>query len=392
MNIKGKAAIAGLGVTQMGAIYGRDALDFASEAITMAIEDAGLKMKDIDGVLVNTGVGSQGPSGDMAYGLLPYLGFNDLRFYNRLDAGGSTACSMVQFAAMAIEAGMANAVVCVFADAPRASNKSAGAAYGSFRPVVGMASLNPAYGAFGVNMLYAHACRRHMHLFGTKQEQLGAIAIAQRQWACMNPLAEMRKPMTMEDYLASRYIIEPLRLFDCCLVSNGGVAVVVTSALRAKSLKQPPVYVLGMGQGHPGDSGRARPNAYIKYGAVIAKETAFKMAGVTVKDIDICELYDCYTYTVLETIEDYGFCEKGEGGAFVQDGKLGPGGSLPTNTGGGMLSGYYMWGMTPLSEAVIQARGQGGQRQVDKHDVILVSGNGGNMWHHSTLVLSPDPS
>ena len=145
-----------------------------------------------------------------------------------------------------------------------------------------------------------------------------------------------------------------------------------------------------MGQGHPGDMRRNGWDVETQTGAPMSKEKAFAMAGITVDDVDVVQAYDCYTYTVLVTLEDYGFCAKGEGGPFVEDGKLGPGGSLPTNTGGGQLSAYYMWGMTPLSEGVIQARGQGGERQVAKHDVVLVTGNGGILDHHSTLVLSPN--
>ncbi|MGD9895375.1 MAG: thiolase family protein, partial [Dehalococcoidia bacterium] len=181
-------------------------------------------------------------------------------------------------------------------------------------------------------------------------------------------------------------------LLDCTLVSNGGVAVIVTSAERARSLKQPPAYIVGMGQGHPGNPRRHGYENEVNTGAVLAKETAFTMAGITNDDVDVCELYDCYTYTTLVTLEDYGFCQKGEGGPFVADGRLGPGGSLPTNTGGGELSGYYMWGMTPLSEGVIQARGQGSERQVPKHDVVLVSCQGGVLDYHGCLVLSPHPS
>jgi acetyl-CoA acetyltransferase len=201
-----------------------------------------------------------------------------------------------------------------------------------------------------------------------------------------------REPMNIEDYHTSRWVIEPLHLFDCCMVNNGAVAVIVTTAERARSLKQPPVYVLGMGQGHPGNPRRAGYENEVNTGAVLAKETAFKMAGITTDDVDVCEFYDCYTYTTLVTLEDYGFCKKGEGGPFVSDGKLAPGGSLPTNTGGGMLSGYYMWGMTPVSEGVIQARGQGGARQAPRHDVVLVSSQGGVLDYHACLVLSPHQS
>jgi acetyl-CoA acetyltransferase len=232
-----------------------------------------------------------------------------------------------------------------------------------------------------------------MDLYGTTSEQLGAIAVAQREWALMNDKAQMRTSLTLEDHQASRWICEPLHLYDCCLVSNGAVAVVVTSPDRARSLRQPPVYVLGVGQCAPGDSGRSDRDPAVHTGATASGRQALGTAGVTLADVDVLELYDCYTYTVLVTLEDYGFCGKGEGGAFVEDGKLAPGGSLPCNTGGGQLSSFYMWGFTPLSEAVLQARGDAGQRQVPKHDVVLVSGNGGILNYHSTMVLSPcEPS
>jgi len=229
-----------------------------------------------------------------------------------------------------------------------------------------------------------------MALYGTTQDHLGAVAVSTRKWAELNPAAMQRAPMTLEDYHNSRWIVEPFHLLDCTLVCNGSIAVIVSASDRAKDMKQPPVYITGMGQGHPGNPKRAGFENEVNSGAIQAKETAFAMAGITVDDVDICELYDCYTYTTLVTLEDYGFCAKGEGGDFVSDGKLGPGGSLPTNTGGGELSGYYMWGMSPVSEAVIQTRGQGGERQVQQHDTVLVSTQGGFLDHHATLILSPD--
>ena len=383
MSIKGKCAIAGLGVTAMGKIYGRSATDFAGEAIQLALEDAGLAKGEVDGLLINANF-----SPEMAPSLQMALGFEDLALFNVMNAYGSTAGSMIQYAALAIQEGLASVVVLVYADDPLKPERGAGASYGGVRRATGMNTLLPAYGYFGANPGYALAARRHMHLFGTTSEQLGAIAIAQRQWALKNPWAQMQTPLTMEDYLNSRYIVEPFHLFDCCLVSNGGIAVVITSAERARSLRQPPVYILGLGQAAPGDTRRSEREPGIYTGARQSGERALRMAGIELQDIDICELYDCYTYTVLVTLEDYGFCAKGEGGAFVADGKLGPGGSLPTNTGGGELSAYYMWGFTPLSEAIVQARGQGGERQVAKNDLILVSGNGGVLSYHSTTILS----
>ena len=384
MSINGKCALTGLGMTAMGKIYGRSASDFAAEAVQLALDDAGLTKAEVDGLLINANL-----SAELNPQLQMTLGFQDLALFNVMNAYGSTAGTMIQYASMAIQEGLANVVVLLYADAPLVPTRSAGASYaGANRHISGMDSLSAAYGYYGANPGYALAARRHMHLFGTTSEQLGAIALSQREWALLNPHAQMRKPLSMEEYLNSRMIVEPFHLFDCCLVSNGAIAVIVTSAERARSLKQPPVYIRGMGQQAPGDNRQTDREPGIYTGAKQSGERALRMADLQLADISICEIYDCYTYTVLVTLEDYGFCPKGEGGAFVSDGKLGPGGSLPTNTGGGELSAYYMWGFTPLSEAIVQARGQGGERQVEKNDYILVSGNGGVLNYHSTTIVS----
>jgi acetyl-CoA acetyltransferase len=391
--MRGATAISGLGMTPMGRIY-KTTMELAADATRTALTDSGLKKEQIDGLLINAGItGNTG--GGLTLGLQNYLGLKDLRLLNHMNAAGSTAAQMVQYASLAIAAGMANNVLCVFADAPLRDGSTAGAAYGGAarspqRPR-GMAGLYAAAGYFGANTPYALAARRHMAMYGTTQDQLGVIAVGQRAWATRSPIAQMRDPITMEDYHNSRWIIDPLHLLDCCLVSNGAVAVIVSSAEAAKDMRQPPVYVWGMGQGHPGDASRHGTEWETETGAKIAARTAYAMAGVGPEDVSVCELYDCYTYTVLVTLEDYGFCKKGEGGPFVEDGKLGPGGSLPTNTGGGELSGYYMWGMTPLSEAIIQGRGQGGDRQV-KNDIVLATGNGGSLNYHACLILSPHPN
>ena len=389
--LRNAGAITGLGITPMGRIYGKSATEFAADAVRAAIADSGLKRDQIDGLLINAGItGNIG--GGISLGLQNYLGLKNLRLLNHMNAAGSTAAQMVQYATMAIANGMARHVVCVFADAPLTDGAKTGAAYGGAARMAarprGMVGLYAAAGYFGANTGYALAAQRHMALYGTKQDHFGTIAVGQRQWATMNPMAQMREPITLEDYHASRWVIEPLHLLDCCLVSNGAVAVIVSGAADAKSMAQPPVYIRGMGQGHPGDTGRAGNDMETESGAKIAAKTAFGMAGIGPGDVTQCQLYDCYTYTVLVTLEDYGFCKKGEGGPFVEDGKLGPGGSLPTNTGGGELSAYYMWGMTPLSEAVIQGRGHGGERQA-KNDVILSTGNGGTLAYHGALILSP---
>lgn len=378
-------SIAGLGMTSMGKVYGKTATQFATEAIRNAAADAGLSLCEIDGLLVNPGI-----KNDTDLRLQTTLQMKNTRLLATMQGFGSSAGQMVQYAAMAIEGGMADVVACVYADAPLTEGKRTSTAYpGQARSMIGTSSLAPAAGLRAAPERYALAARRHMETYGTTSEQLGAIAVSTRAWAQMNPRAQMRDSITLDDHQNSRMIADPLRLFDCCLVSNGAVAIIVTSEARAQALAQPPVYVWGWGQAHPGYVNHRSSNFGLETGAKKSGEDAFDMAGVGADDISVREIYDCFTYTTLVTLEDYGFCEKGEGGALAESGALGPGGSMPTNTGGGQLSGYYMWGMTPLSEAVIQARGQAGERQVEDHDLILVSGNGGVLDFHSTLILSP---
>ena len=406
-----RPVVAGLGLTEMGPVYGRTSTSFATEAVRLAVADAGLDLRQVDGLLT-----SNGTTGGVGLGLQRDLGLQDLRLLSEMQGFGSTAGSMVQFASMAVQAGMAEVVVCVFADAPLRPGRSAGDVYGARRkpqaPTVkpggdsaessaaeppkptlhGWSGLLISSGAIGANTLYALAARRHMNRFGTTTDDLGAIAVAQREWAALSPLATKRDPITLDDYRNSRLISDPFRLLDCCLVSNGGVAIVITSEDRAADLRQPPVYVNGWAQCHTGRLFEHDDDFGIVTGAARSGPEALAMAGVKLGDVDVAQLYDCYTFTVLVTLEDYGFCAKGEGGAFVSSGAIGPEGRLKLNTGGGQLSGYYMWGMTPLSEAIIQVRGQGGDRQVDRHDVALVSGNGGILDHHATIVLGSGPS
>lgn len=381
------AAIVGLGITDVGRVYGRDAPDFAADAVRRAVADAGLTLADVDGLLV-----SSGTTRDVDVSLQRRLGLRDLRLLSEMQAFGATAGAMLGHAAAAVAAGLADVVACVFADAPRRAGESAGAAYAARRryALTGAPALRTVAGG-NPSVLYALAARRHMTTYGTTGEQLGAVAVAQRRWAALNPLAEMREPLTLEQHQASRWIADPLRLLDCCLVSNGGAAVVVTRADRAADLAQPPVHVLGLGQGHPGHPAARGSGFGLRTGAAMSGPAALRMAGIGIGDVDVLELYDCYTYTVLVTLEDYGVCAAGDAGPFVAAGHTAPGGTLPVNTGGGQLSGYYLWGMTPLTEAVVQARGQAGERQVPRHDVVMVSGNGGILDHHSTVVLSALP-
>ena len=380
--MKNRAAICGLGITEMGRVY-RSATDLATEAVFLALKDAGLKKSELDGLLINAGL-----TNSVGLTLHGNLGLQELNLLTFMQGYGSSAGQMVQYASMAIANGMADYVACVFADNPLKEGKSAGASYMRARKQDALASLHSMYGIAGANGMYALAAQRHMDTYGTTQEQLGAVAISQRKWAGLNERATKRDPLSMNDYLSSPWVVEPFHVLDCCLVSNGAVAVIVTSAERAKDLEQPPAYIRGFAQAHSHDTGRTDKDSALESPASRSGARALEMAAATLTDITQCQLYDCYTYTVLVTLEDYGFCDKGEGGPYLEGGRLGPGGALPTNTGGGELSSFYMWGMTPLTEGVIQARGQGGARQVN-NELILVTGNGGILNYHSTLLLSP---
>jgi acetyl-CoA acetyltransferase len=383
------AAIAGLGLTEAGKVYGRTAADFADEAVRLAVADAGLRLRDIDGLLINAG-----RSGGLDLSLARRLGLRDLTLLTQVQSFGASAGIMIAQAAAAVLSGQATSVVCVFADAPLRENVRTGEAYlSSSLTATGFRSAETAGGFTSVNHRYAVAAARYMAHYGVTNDHLGAVAVSQRQWAAHNPAAQFRKPLSLEDYHRSRWVVRPLHLFDCCLVSNGGAAVVVTTPERAAALPEPPVYVWGWGQAHPGHV-MERDSAFgLVTGAAASGAAATKMAGVTPADVDIREIYDCYTYTVLVTLEDYGFCDKGEAGPLAASGALAPGGALPTNTGGGQLSGFYLWGMTPLVEAVRQVRGQAERaRQVPRHEVALVSGNGGILDHHATLVLGALPT
>jgi acetyl-CoA acetyltransferase len=387
MSVRNNAAIAGLGITPMGKIFGRSSVDFAAEAIQIALEDAGLDKSELDGLLVNQGPTAPNPlilQGGGGIGLQPYLGIPELRLNLNMQGGGATAGQMVHFAAMAVQEGLASVVACVFADAPLREGAGAGAAYGG----AGRVNLSTAHGKFGALSDYAMAAQRHMHQYGTKHEHFGAVAVSQRKWANMNPRAQMReKSLSLEDYLSSRWIVEPFRLFDCCLVSNGGVAVIVTSAERARNLRKPPIYIHGLGQAHFGHASVEDAPSIDETPIKSAGKAALEMAGLKINDIDVAEVYDCFTYTVMIQLEDLGLCGRGEGGAFVEDGKTAPGGSIPVNTGGGSLSSYYMWGMTPLSEGIIQARGEAEDRQVKEKPMVLVTTEGGQPWAYGAVTI-----
>ena len=355
--------------------------------IKAALDDAGLTLADVDGVCTNNSPG-WAPSMELA----EYLGIQP-RWTDSTQTGGSSFEIHVQHAAAAIALGQCDVAVVVYAATPRSDHKRGQGGYRS-RAMLGQTPTAEWELPYGMRMpmgAYALAASRHMAQYGTTSEQLAQIAVSTRQWASMNPRARLREPITIADVLASPMEATPLHKLDCCLVTDGAGAVVLTSAERARDLAKPPVYVLGAGTQHTHSMISQMPDLTVTGGAVSGRD-AFAMAGIGPADVDVAQLYDSFTITVLLALEDLGFCPKGEGGRFVADGPLGPGGSLPANTTGGGLAYTHpgQFGIFLLVEAARQLRGECGDRQVPGAEVALAHGSGGVLSAISTIVLGSE--
>jgi acetyl-CoA acetyltransferase len=379
-SLKDKAAIVGVGYTPQGKIPGRSSLSFHLEAGKNAIMDAGLKIADVDGLLIQPTMGDPTVTAPL---VAQHLGLHP-RFLAAHDVWGASAGCQVQQAVWAVTHGAANYVLCTYGENARSGVSE----YNT--DINGGAE----WGYYGAAASYAMAARRAMYEFGTGPETWKEIAVGQRRWANLNPRAMMYgRTMSYEDYYNSRLYVEPFRLFDICQISDSGRAFIVTTAERAGDLKKQPVYVMGTGQSHPVNNPPQATHLTGNTGARKSGEDAFRMAGITLKDIDACEFYDCFTYTVEVELMDYGFFGRGEGKDFLKADKIGPGGDFPLNTSGGLLSEAYQMGFTPLTEAVVQLRGEAGERQLGKKtntrepEIILVGNNGGVMQTHSTVIL-----
>lgn len=355
-----QCAIVGIGETAYSLHSGRSEFSLALEAIRKAIDDSGLQPKDIDGILKYSV--DNNPEGEIARA----LGIPRLRFWGEVGNFGGAGCGVVAHAVSAVATGFARYVV-VF----RALNGRSGARYGrgqvTMRGGQGPAAFTEPFGLLVPGQVLALRARRHMYEFGTKPEHFGAIALACRKHATRNPRAISREPLTMEDYLTSRMIYDPLRLYDCCREADGAVALVITSVERARDLPNKPAHVIACAQCQPG----TLEPSYTEYLSKYVAPDLFGQAGVTPADIDVAEIYDHFTPMVLCAIEDYGFCAKGEGGPFVEDGGIELGGRLPVNTSGGNLSEAYMQGMNHIVEAVRQMRGTS-TAQVEDAELVLV--------------------
>jgi acetyl-CoA acetyltransferase len=375
-----RVAIVGAALSDTGRVDDKTAWELHYQGASRALADAGLTRDDVDG-FASTGVGSLAP-----IELCEYLGLRP-DWVDGSSVGGSVWEFYVEHAAAAIAEGHVETVVCVYGSTSRADLKrrrrTANVAFGFSGPAQ---FDNP----FGHSLIsnYAMAARRHMYEYGTTIEQLAEIAVSARYNAQFNPDAYYRDPITIEDVQSSRMIAEPFTKLHCCIRSDGGGAIVLTSEERARDLAKRPVFVLGTGEATSHTTMSEWPD-FTESPCVRSGKLAFERAGVTPADIDVCQLYDSFTITVLETIEGLGFCKKGEGGGFVEDGKLRLGGALPTNTDGGGLSACHpgMRGMFLLVEAVHQLRGEAEGRQVPDAQLACVNGTGGKFSSTGTVIL-----
>jgi len=384
-HLRDRCAIVGAGTSRLGKVPGFSAQGLLEEAMKNALDDAGLTTQEIDGLIC------RGP--DEIYTFHQVMGERlgiDVSFSTTLTNGGASQVLGVALAAMVIDAGLASTVLVGYGrdnwSRVHANKDSHMRASGRPQQMYGV-EFGPEFGYYGAVAAHGFGARRHMHDYGTTREQFGAISLAFREHALRNPDAVMKKPLTMEDYLGGRMIVDPFSLYDCSLQTDAAGAVVVTSAERAKDLKQKPVMIKGFGS-HNNISGWFTGNNMTHTGAIKSGQQAYAMAGLGPKDIDFAQIYDCFTYMVLVQLEDYGFCAKGEGGAFVESGALRLNGALPTNTSGGQLSEAHVEGMLQVVEGVRQLQGKyGPDRQVPNAEIGLVSGHGGNTVCESTLIL-----
>ncbi|CAN5275865.1 thiolase [soil metagenome] len=377
--MRGRAAIVGVAESDLGEVGpGYTPLDLIGQATRRALDDAGLKKEDVDGLFSAS-----------AYYHMPtlsageYLGIRP-RYSDATSMGGSSFVSHLFHAAAAIDAGLCEVALIIYGSTQRSGG---GQLVSGSETLPYEAPYKPRYPV----SMYALAASRHMYQYGTTREQLAEVAVAARDWAKLNPKAFMRDDLSVEDVLSSRMVSSPLSVLDCCLVTDGGGAAILTSPERAKDLARPPVYLLGAGEAHWHRNISQMPDLTVT-AAAGSGPRAYEMAGIGPGDVDVVMLYDAFTINTVLFLEDLGFCGKGEGGAFVEGGRIAPGGELAVNTSGGGLSYNHpgMYGLLLLIEGVRQLRGECGERQVEDADVSLVHGNGGVLSSQVTAILGSE--
>jgi acetyl-CoA acetyltransferase len=382
MTLRGKTAIVGVAESDIGYTPDRTFLQLIAQATHRALDDAGLTKADVDGLFCAGWLTME------SIMIAEYLGITP-KYSDSTMPGGSAFEFHVHHAAAAIAAGLCEVALICYGET-RLSDRRRGlqttwATGSAYEPEE---QFEVPFGAWVPIPSYALAAQRHMYQYGTTSEQLAEIAVAARAWANLNPKATMRGPLSVPDVLSSPMISTPLHLRDCCLVNDGGGALLITSAERARDLNKRPVAILGCGESHTHRSITGMPDLTVSP-AKLSGDGAYRMAEIGPSDIDVLELYDSFTITVLLQLEDLGFCKKGEGGFFVEGGSLAPGGKRPANTNGGGLSYIHtgMFGIFLLLEAVRQLRGECGERQLKKVSTALCNGIGGSLASSGTVIL-----
>ncbi|MBV8121749.1 MAG: thiolase [Alphaproteobacteria bacterium] len=373
---RGSVAIVGVAESDLGAVAAEmSPIDLMAQGVHRALADCGLKLDEVDGLICATA-----QSRTSGLNLAEYLGISPA-YIDTTILGGSSFMFHVAHAQAALQLGLCKVVVIAYGSTQR----TIGRRHASVR------EYNPyetPFRPFLPSTAYALAASRHMHQYGTAREQLAAVAVAARQWALLNPVAWEKEPLTIAQVLSARMISYPFTVRDCCLVTDGGGAVIMTTAERARALKKPPAYVLGCGQAITHANISSMPDL-TQTGAIASGRRAYDMAKLGPADVDVLELYDAFTINTILFLEDLGFCKKGDGGPFVTGGRIAPGGSLPVNTNGGGLSYCHpgMYGLLLLIEAARQLRGECGPRQVEDCEVALAHGNGGVLSSQATVIL-----
>lgn len=386
MSLKNKVAIVGADETdEIGIIPNATPIMLHAQAARNALRDAGIDKSEVDAVFT-CGIGFMASTQLCEYmGIVP-------KYTDSTMTGGSSFEIHVEHAAAAINAGLCSVALITHGETGHSGRlRRGGGGRGGFDTSMPAAQFEMPFGLGGAPSSYSMAAMRHMHQYGTTSEQLAEIAVATRKWAQLNPRAMMRDDLTIDDVLASRWVAYPFHIYDCCLVTDAGGAVVLVGADRARDFKKKPVWVLGTGEASTHQSLLGMDDI-TRTPARYSGKAAFEMAGVTHDDIDVVEVYDSFTYTALVTLEELGFCEKGEGGPFISNQRTAPGGDFPMNTNGGGLSYTHpgMYGMFILIEAVRQLRGECGARQVQNARLACVNGTGGTLSATGTLILGAD--
>ena len=376
--LRGSVAVIGAGLTPFGELPGRSHLEIMGEAVHNALTDAGIDKNEVDGIF---GSNFNDALGGILYP--EYFGLKNIKVIDSTNVGGSSFNNAMQNAAAALTLGLCDVALIAYG-----SNSRTGARRGG--PLAGRSFDFPYKPRQPINS-YALAAARHMHQYGTTKEHLAHVAVSARQWAQKNPRAFMREPLTIEECLKSRMVVDPFGVRDCCLVTDGGAAMVVVRADRAKDFPNKPIYLLGIGSATTHNDISQMPDLTVTAVAQAAPR-AYAMAGISVKDVDVIEVYDAFTINTILFLEDFGFCKKGEGGPFVAAGNIAPGGAHPLNTNGGGLSCVHpgMYGMFLMIEAVEQLRGGAGERQVRGAEIALCNGNGGYLSSQVTLVFGTE--